>query len=416
MDTNPPVAWWRRIGPWVGIGTSPVAMMTGGGVAESNGDWRIVVASLGGVVLLCALAWTQGVLGTVRRARFAAVARESLGVAGARWIAAPVIALMMVGWFGFNTALAGAGLGELVGIPHRVGVVLFAGVMVLIASRGLEILSHAALVAGAATVFLAILGLKLALADHSGPLLHHAVPGGTLSMMSAMGVVVGYGAAFALRTPDFTSDLAARRDVLACAVVGLAIPLSVFLIVGAVLQVATGSWNLVEVLRRVGSPAIGYGFVALGFTGSVLSNLHSGAVAVEEIAPRASHRIGLAVTAVSGTVLALVDYTDRMIPFLTTMALAAPCLIAVLAVDRCRPDEREVAFRPGAVAAWIGGGAVGGVVALVARPWALAAGLVTAGLAGRAWRNPPNRDRRAHGPAIGSFTRPKEGGDEGPTG
>ncbi len=355
-------------------------MMTGGGIAETNHGWHVIAAALMGVAVLAALAAAQGILGTSRRGGFTAVAGDSLGPVGARCVAAPILALMMVGWFGFNTALAGAGLGKLVHIPARAGVVVFGAVMLVVAWRGLDVLSHAALLAGCATVALAAGGLRLALADHTGPVFANDTPTGALAVLAAIGVVVGYGAAFSLRTPDFTYDLASRRDVVLCALVGLALPLAVFLVVGAVLQSTTGTWNLVHVLERVGSPTIGYGFVALGFTGSVLSNLHSGAVAVQEIRTGTSHRFGLLVTGACGTTLALVDYSDRMIPFLTAMALAAPCLIAVLWVDRVRRRRASEPIRMSAVAAWGAGGAAGAALAFTARPWALPAGLVVAGL------------------------------------
>lgn len=374
--------WWRRVGPWVGIGTSPVAMMTGGGIAETNHGWRLVAAAMLGICALAALAAAQGVLGTRRHARFAAVAADSLGPVGSRVVAAPVLAAMMIGWFGFNTALAGAALGQLIHVPARVGVVIFAAVMLGVAWYGLDVLSHAALLAGCATVVLAAGGLHLALADHTGPLLAQDRPTGSLAIITAVGIIVGYGAAFSLRTPDFTHDLAGPRDVGLCALFGLALPLLAFVIVGAVLQTTTGTWNLVEVLERVGSPAIGYGFMALGFTGSVLSNLHSGAVAFEELMPRRSHRDGLMVTGALGTALALIDYSDRMIPFLTAMALAAPCLIAVLWMDERRRRRASTPVRMSALLGWGAGGAVGAALAFAARPWALPAGLVVAAVVG----------------------------------
>jgi cytosine permease len=357
-------------------------MMTGGGIAETNHGWRLVVAAIVGVGALGALAGAQGMLGTRRRARFAAVAADSLGQAGARMVAAPVLAIMMIGWFGFNTALAGAALGKLIQVPARLGVVIVAALMLSVAWYGLDLLSHAALLAGCATVVLAAGGLHLALADHTGPLLAQDQPTSSLAIITAVGIIVGYGAAFALRTPDFTYDLAGSRDVGMCALFGLALPLLAFVIVGAVLQTTTGTWNLVQVLERVGSPAIGYGFMALGFTGSVLSNLHSGAVAFEEITPGRSHRDGLVLTGVLGTGLALIDYSDRMIPFLTAMALAAPCLIAVLWVDERRRRRATTPVRISALVGWAAGAGVGAVLAFIARPWALPAGLGVAAVVG----------------------------------
>ncbi len=384
---SPTVTWWRRLGPWLGIGASPVALMVGGGVAEGNERWHLVVAVVVGAILLMLLAVAQGVLGQRRHRRFPGLARDTLGTGGSRFLAAPIVAAMMLGWFAFNTGIAGDGLGRLIGVPREAGVALFAATMLAVAWRGLNALSITALVAGCATVLLAGDGIRRALDGHSGPLLGDGRPAVDLGTLTAITVMVGYGAAFALRTPDFTHDLRRGRHVLWCGVVGLALPLIAFAAAGAVLTLSTGSWNLVEILDRVGSPTVAYAFVTLGFTGSVLTNLHSGALAVEDLVRGLSHHRALVAIFVVGTALAMADVTRWMIPYLTILAVAAPCLIGVMwhheIRNRAAPPRT---VRWPAVVAWVVGGATGAALAIVDNPFALTAALglalVTAVLAG----------------------------------
>ena len=370
--------WLRRLGPWVGIGTSPAALMVGGGVADGNETWRLVVAVLVGVAVLSGLAIAQGVLGQRRHARLRTLAGDALGREGGRRIASPVLAVMMVGWFGFNTSVAGAGLGRLLHVPGRVGMAIFAAAMLAVAWRGLNALSWVALAAGIATVLLAVDGLRIALSDHAGPLLGDGVPDTTLGTLPAIAIMVGYGSAFALRTPDFTHDLARPRQVVWCAAVGLAAPLMAFAMAGAILELSTGTWNLVQVLERLGSPTVAYAFVALGFTGSVLTNLHSGALSFEDAIPNLTHRRALLIVGITGTALSALDFADSMIGFLTAMALAAPCLIGVLWIDELRRHRRPARYVPLAIAAWAVGILVGVVLRLLDSPIALPAGIASA--------------------------------------
>ncbi len=370
--------WLRRLGPWVGIGTSPVALMVGGGVAEGNERGYLLAAVVAGTLALAVLAAAQGILGQRRRARLVALASDSLGRLGGRRIASPVLALMMVGWFGFNTGVAGAGLGRLIGAPDRAGMAIFAALMLAVAWRGLNALSWTALAAGVATVVLAVEGLRLALDGREGPLLGDGAPQSSLGLLPAIAVMIGYGAAFALRTPDFTHDLAAPRQVVWCAAIGLALPLAAFATAGAILQISTGTWNLVHTLERLGSPTVAYAFVALGFTGSVLTNLHSGAISLEDAVPGLTHRSGLVATAFAGTALATLDFADRMIPFLTAMALAAPCLIGVLWLDEIRGRRSDAPYRPVGIWAWAIGIGVGVSLRAAGSPLALPAGLAAA--------------------------------------
>ena len=383
--------WLRRLGPWVGIGTSPAALMVGGGVAEGNERWWLVVAIVVGVAALATLAAAQGALGQRRHARLVTLASGSLGREGGRRIASPVLAVMMVGWFGFNTSVAGAGLGRLVGVPERVGMAIFAAVMLAVAWHGLNAVSWTALAAGLATVLFAAEGVHLALRDHTGPLLGDGVPATSLGVLPAIAIMVGYGAAFALRTPDFTHDLARPRHVVWCAALGLALPLIAFATAGAILELATGTWNLVDVLQQLGSPTVAYAFVALGCTGSVLTNLHSGAISLEDAVPGWSHRTGLVAIATVGTAIATLHFADWMIPYLTALALAAPCLIGVLWLDELRGRATAPGSRALGIWAWGAGVAVGVALRALDSPVALPAGIVTAAaIAGAPWL----RDRR----------------------
>jgi purine-cytosine permease-like protein len=239
-------------------------------------------------------------------------------------------------------------------------------------------LSWAALAAGLATVALAIEGLRVALADWDGPLLGDGIADGRLGVLPAIAVMVGYGAAFALRTPDFTHDLERPRQVVWCALTGLALPVLVFAAAGAILELSTGTWNLVMVLERLGSPTVAYAFVALGFAGSVLTNLHSGALSFEDAFPRLSHRTSLVLVAITGTGLAALDFADSMIGFLTAMALAAPCLIGVLWIDELRGREMRARYIPRGIWAWSMGVGVGVTLRLLDSPLALPAGIAAA--------------------------------------
>ena len=362
----------------MGIGTSPAALMVGGGVADGNETWRLAVAVFAGVAVLTGLAVAQGMLGQRRHARLRTLAADALGRDGGRRIASPVLAAMMIGWFAFNTSVAGTGLGRLLNVPSRVGMALFAAVMLTVAWRGLNALSWTALVAGLATVGLAADGLRIALADRTGPLLGDGIPQSDLGLLPGIAVMVGYGAAFALRTPDFTHDLARPRQVAWCALLGLCAPLIAFAAAGAMLELSTGTWNLVDVLERLGSPTVAYAFVALGFTGSVLTNLHSGALSFEDAIPNLTHRRSLVIVAVSGTGLAALDFADSMIGFLTAMALAAPCLIGVLWIDELRGHRATTRYVQRGIWAWAIGVGVGAILWSVDSPLALPAGIAVA--------------------------------------
>ena len=368
--------WIRRLGPWVGIGTSPAALMTGGGVGRGLRGGELVAALLVGTGLLVALAVTQGVLGQRTGRSLGALTAGPLGDRGSRRSASVVMLLMMIGWFGVNVGVAGVAVARLAGVADPVGVGLFAVVMLAVVGLGLGALSWSALAAGAATAALAVYGLHLAFADRPVTLSGGAAGDQPIGFAAAVALMVGYGAAFSLRTPDFTHDLARPRQVVWCALTGLAAPVVAFTLAGAALQAATGTWDLADVLRRLGSPGVAYLFVALGFTGSVLTNIWSGALSLTDALPRIPHRSALVLVAAVGAIVAAGGFAELMLPWLTVMALAAPGLVAVCVVHAARGGGTMAGWRGAGLCAWGAGFSCGVALHLAGSPLALIAAAV----------------------------------------
>ncbi|MFN8111032.1 MAG: hypothetical protein U0Y82_14500, partial [Thermoleophilia bacterium] len=307
--------WLKRVGPWVGIGTSPAALMTGGGLAQGLQGWVLVATIVAGTAALVGLAVAQGDLGQRLHSHLGGVVSGPLGREGARRVASLVMLLMMLGWFGVNVGVAGTATGRLLGIPDRLGMVLFALLALALTWRGVGHLSAAALAAGVSTVVVTAIGLHLAADRHPLVLTSAHTATHPISTIAGASMVVGYGAAFALRTPDFTSDLARRRHVLWCGLAGMGVPLVVFAVAGASLQAATGTWNLADVLRSLGSDTLAYLLVMVGFFGSVMTNLYSGALALGA-AVRVRHHPAMLAVLVVGLVIAAGGFSGRMLGYL----------------------------------------------------------------------------------------------------
>ena len=351
-------------------------MMMGGGVGEGLRGGKLMAALVTGVALLAGLAAGQGILGQRTGRTLASLTAGPLGADGSRRTASVVMLAMMVGWFGVNVGVAGVALARLLGIPDVAGVVAFAVVMLAVVGLGLGVLSWSALVAGLATTGLAIYGLELAFDAHDATLSGGLAGSDPIGFLPAVALVIGYGAAFSLRTPDFTHDLARTRQVIWCALVGLAIPTLAFGLAGAALYAATGTWDLSDVLRDLGSPTIAYLFVAVGFTGSVLTNIWSGALSLADVAPRVSHRAALLAVAAAGTCLAAAGFDELMLSWLTIMALAAPGLVAICAIHVARGGEPRPGWGTIGLASWGAGFACGLALQLAGSSLALPAAAV----------------------------------------
>lgn len=329
--------------------------MMGGGVAEGIEGAALLAALFLGTALLGSLAATQGILGQRSRRTLLQLTARPLGGAASRKTASLAMLAMMLGWFALNVSVAGEALARLVDIPDRAGMALFAALMLAVVWRGINALSWAALAAGVATTVLAAYGLSEVLGAQHVSVTGDGVAADPVGFLQGVALVIGYGAAFSLRTPDFTRDLARPRQVIWCALVGMAIPVAAFGLVGVMLQLSTGTWDLSEVLVELGSPTIAYLFVAVGFTGSVMTNLYSGALSLSDAAPRVTHGAGLWAVCVVGSALAALHFSQWMLPYLTIMALSAPALIGICALDAIRGGPDRPGWHVPGLAAWAGG-------------------------------------------------------------
>jgi cytosine permease len=375
--------WLRRVGPWVGIGTSPAAIMTGGGVGQGLRGAELVAALLTGTVALAAIALAQGLLGQRTGRTLASLTAGPLGERGSRRTASVVMLLMMLGWYGVNVGVAGVALGRLLAIPDLAGIALFSVAMLGVAALGLGVLSWSSLVAGLATTALAAYGLHLAFADHPVTLSGGHSGEQPIGFVAAVALVVGYGAAFSLRTPDFTNDLRHARDVLWCALVGLLVPVTAFALAGAALQAVTGTFDLADVLRRLGSPEAAYLFIALGFTGSVLTNVWSGALSLTDALPGVPARLAQPLVAAVGAVAAALGLAEHMLPWLTIIALAAPGLVVLCVMHAIRGGTVSPGWGVPGLASWVAGFACGLGLYLAGSPVALPVAALVPALAYR---------------------------------
>lgn len=389
--------WLGRVGPWVGLSTSPVALVAGGGVAEGQSGAGLVVALVLGAVALSALAGAQGLVGQRAGRPLSAVTARTLGTAGSRWVGSVVMLAMMLGWFGVNAGIAGVATARLVALPDLAGIVLFAGVLLAIALRGLGMLSWAGLAAGVAATALAAYGMHLVLEGRELTLTGGFTASEPASVVTGVTLMVGYGAAFSLRTPDFTHDLPRALHVVWCALWGLCVPLIAFAGAGALLYAATGDWDLAEALRALGSSQLAYLFVAVGFTGSVLTNIWSGGLALRDVVPRLPARAAMAAVTAVGAAAAAAGIAERALDWLTLMALAAPGLVVLCVMALPGSDAPTPRWRFVPLIAWAMGIVCAISLQTAGSTIALPAAAVVPAVAWLALGRLPRRSRIHHG-------------------
>jgi len=364
-------AHWRHAGPWLAIATAPAALMLGGSVAQqTNANETFLALALGACVLFV-LAGLQGRLGVCERKPLVELARPVLGAGVARWTNSVLISVLMLGWAGFGVAVAGRSLATLLSVPEVVAFTLWAVLLVAGLWRGIHQGSLIALLSSLATVVL--IGWGFIQAQSLGQPPTSTPVSGTL--FGGLSLVVGYGAAFSLRCADFSVNVERQRHVAYAALFGLSLPLFVVSAAGAWLYRVTGTWDLSLLLSQLGFPALAQVFVAVGFLGAGLSNMHSGRLALQDLL-RCRGEVALLLIGVASVVLAWLGFDRAMVDWLHFLSVVVIPLIGVMLT------HYGLGFRNGArgggLAAW-GCGALVGLLTPAMLPQALT-GIVAAAL------------------------------------
>ncbi|MGH3341274.1 MAG: hypothetical protein ACRDPK_00005, partial [Carbonactinosporaceae bacterium] len=325
---GPGRSWTSAAGGWLAIGTSPGALALGAGLGARHGGPVTLVAILCGGTLMAVLLLAQGRIGLVPPygddSTLAAVTPRYLPPVAGR-VLSLVLAVAMVGWFGFNIGLGGAALAALLAIPGPVGAVLMGAPIVGVALVGGRWNVLAILTTTSALVLVALVAVELpppALPLAAG------LDGWSLAVADIAGFL-GYVSVFAVRAPDFSVGLARPRD-LGFSVALLVVPTLVMATAGAGIAWATGSADVVRALSGPGGLAVANVFVAAAVIAPAFTTTYSGPLALRQVYPMPP-RVAVLAIGCPGLVLAALRFDRALLIWLGLLAAALPPLIVPMA-------------------------------------------------------------------------------------
>ncbi len=363
--------WYLRAGAWIGVGTSPGALMTGAGLGAGRGLPETVGVIVAGSALIAALAVAQGLLGRRQGVETVQLAQRAFGTAAGPALVAGLIVTGVVCWDGFYLGLVAGALGDVLGIPAPVAATALAVLVWVVYRTGFRRWNLLVALTGVAALAVGVFTLAAvppgpSSPPRSGPPLGFAVAG--------LGVVVAYGAIFAVRAADFTSDAPRRRDVWLPGV-ALFASLAAFLILGAAVEARAGSADVSTLVTGSRAPQLGAALLTLSILAPVVSGLHSGALGLTRLlgwpAP-----LGAGAVAAGAAALGAARFDRQLLPFLALLGALVPPLAAVLLLGR-PSGAGGTAWH--SWAGWAAGSAVSLAALAAGLPVSVLLGIATAG-------------------------------------
>ena len=345
--------------------------MVGAGIASQVGPAVALPAVIGGSLVVYALGAAHGLEALRTRAAMGASVRRVFGAGAPSALFTLAIVLAMIGWCGFYLGVGGAALSDLLSTSQVGGALFLGAVCTALALLGQNTWNSLVYLTAGAAVALTVFTVTAISASPPPEFPQSSFGEG---VVTGIGGVVAYAIVFTMRTPDFTVDLEAPRDVWLAGLTML-VPLAVVMSIGVWLYRRTGLFDIAGVLRRTERPEAGQIFLALSAIAPAVTVIYSSAISIESMR-RIRHE--LAVLAISGAAFALgaIRFDLRLLAFLQALGAVVPSALAVMLVHpRLDPAPSPLL----SLGAWI----AGSVCALAVRPiepfWGfVVGGLVTA--------------------------------------
>lgn len=362
-------------------------VLAGGGLSIPE----ILVSILLGYGLICAYMIMIGMQACDTGLPVAVLATGSLGEKGGRYIISTLLALACIGWFGIQSATCGASFASMVATmlgqsaPSTAFVtissIVWGVIMLLTACLGFKGLKWLNYVAVPLLVVVCIYGVVAGIAKNGTAGLNNYSPEASQGLVFGISMVVASFALGGVISGDYCRFAKNRGDVVKSSLVGV-IPAGLFmLMIGAIMSLVTGQYDISAILSSVGVPFLGLVALVLATWTTNVTNAYSGGLALSNLLgfDESKFKITTGVAGAVGTLLAAVGLLGKFAAFLSLMSALIPPLAGVIIADywligngkKANFHTRKgfyapgvIAFLAGALLACITGGSFAGFAAL----------------------------------------------------
>ena len=331
-------SWLSLAMIWTGSMICIPCLMIGGVLGAGLSLSGVILAVLAGYGIVCLYMCLVGMESCDTGLPTVSMASAVLGEKGAQFIISLMLAIACVGWFGIQSAVCGESFSAMVAgftgfeIPSWISSIFWGLVMLLTAVygyNGLKILNFIAVPA-----LLIVLSYSMFLALSGGGLetIKTFSPSSQMSFISAVSMVVASFALGGVISGDYSRYAKSRKDVVKSTVLGVFPSGMVMMLIGAILSIVTGQYDISLVLAAVGVPALGLVALVLATWTTNVTNAYSGGLAVSNLFGFGEDRfkVSCAVAGVIGTILAAAGLLSEFEFFLNILSALIPPIAGVM--------------------------------------------------------------------------------------
>lgn len=363
-------SWGSITMVWIGAMICVPALMIGGMLGAGLSLGAAVLAIIIGYALICVFMSFMGMHACDTGLPTAVMAGGALGEKGAKYIISTILAISCVGWFGIQAAVCGSSFSSMlegmtgVSIPVWISSVVWGVIMLLTACFRFSGLKWLNKIAVPLLGIVLIYALIYNLVSGNGSALIGYEPSAPIGLISGISLTVGSFVVAAAISGDYCRFAKNRKDVVKSSVLGVLPAGLVVLMLGGILAICTGSYDISVFLSASGLPLIGLIALVLATWTTNVSNAYSGGLALSVLLGQDEEksRITTAVSGLIGTILAAAGILNSIQGFLSLLSAIVPAVMGVMIADYWLLRKGDVAkfeirrgfYAPGIIAFAVG--------------------------------------------------------------
>ena len=381
--------WFSITMVWAGAMICVSCLMVGGLLGSYLTLPQCAIAVLIGYGLVALYMSFIGMQGCDLGLPTTVMAGSSLGEKGAKYIISVLLGIACIGWFGVQSAVCGISFSTMfdaifgINIPAWISIVFWGVVMLLTACYGFKGLKLLNIIAVPLLVIVCVYGLILAVTKNDGmDLIKVYQPAANMGLVFGINYTIATFALGGVIAGDYCRFAKSRAAVVKSSLLGVIPAGFLILMIGAVLTVVTGQYDISTVFVSFGSVILGIlGLLALiaGTWTTNVTNAYTGGIALSVLfgLNEEKKKIPTAIAGGVGIIVALIGalasagFYSLFQSFLSILCALIPPIAGTMIADYwvVGKGKKEnfsikkgfywpgmVAYIVGVIVAWITGG------------------------------------------------------------
>ena len=328
---------------WFGGMVSVPSLFIGSTLIAGLTFREVLIAGTIGFSVVALFMSLESVAAVEQRLNTVELASSAFGRRGAKFVLGLALGVSLLGWFGVQSAVAGASFSRIMQlsfgltVPISASSLLLGLLMMLTAVFGFKHVKWLNFIGVPCKIALLAYAMVVAFQSHSWELIsqYRPDPAHRIDLLTAVGLCIGFFSVGGVVSPDYAQHAGTRTDAVLGSVMGLLPSALGMAACGAILAVIQQTYDIVEIYARMQMPILALSTLIIAAWTTNVMNAYSSGLALNGLLhwPPERSRYATLLAGVLGSVLAASGILDHFTNFLMLLTATVPPVAGVIVSD-----------------------------------------------------------------------------------